>query len=303
MNSNPFNIRETEGRIVFILAGALISLLAFSYALGQKVDRDNHSKPTRVAEKVFPAVAVEAKSAYVLDLRTGKPLFAKDPNLALPLASVTKLMSALVASDLSETKQTVSVSERAIENYGDSGLKVGERWRLQDLLDFSLITSSNDGIRAVALAVSSLENFIHKMNDKAKELGLGYTYFQNESGLDENSSEPAAYGSARDVANLMTYILKNKPELLEATKEEETTITSLDNRAHLAKNTNVLTGRVPGLLASKTGFTDLAGGNLAFAFDPEIGHPIVVVILGSSAEGRFQDANNLVEAVLDYLKQ
>ena len=140
------------------------------------------------------------------------------------------------------------------------------------------------------------------MNRKAGELGLRNTYFGNETGLDESDIKGGAYGTAKDMSTLLEYILVHNPELFVATTEVRTTIPSLDNREHVAKNTNDIVAEIPGLRASKTGFTNTAGGNLVFVFDPELGRPIIVSILGSTEEGRFEDARTLVSAVMEYLK-
>jgi serine-type D-Ala-D-Ala carboxypeptidase (penicillin-binding protein 5/6) len=263
-------------------------------------------------EHVFPRVTLQAKAAYVYDLREGKELFAKNADTRLPLASVTKLMSALVASDLLPSYGTIKVSQAALATYGDSGLTEGEKWTLKNLLDFSLLTSSNDGIHAVALSLAALnktnatdteiiQSFVSAMNAKASALGLKNTYFLNETGLDESEVKNGAYGSARDISTLVSYILIHRPELLEATREPAAVFVSLDNFSHAGKNTNTLVRDLPGILGSKTGFTDIAGGNVVFAFDPELGRPIVISVLGSSASGRFEDAKKLVEATMEYI--
>lgn len=308
-----FKSRESEIRFFFLLFISLALLMVSSYVLGSRVERGDVSTPTRVTQGEFPAVTLEAKSAYVYDARTKAVLFAKNENTRLPLASLTKVMAALVAKEISPTYGTVTVTREALSIEGDSGLKAGERWSLKDLLDFSLVSSSNDGIRAVALSLGALSNatvgseeivddFVRSMNKKALELDLKNTYFWNETGLDESEVKGGAYGSAKDMATLLEYVISREPALLEATREKETTLISLDKFEHVARNTNSLASAIPGLIASKTGFTSTAGGNLVFAFDPELGHPIVISILGSSAEGRFEDARKLVEATLVYLK-
>lgn len=315
MENNPsFPVQQgSEVRFSLIMAGVLGFFLIVSFVLGSRVERGDVSKPGELGE-AFPAVNLEAKSAYVYDLRTGQELYAKNADLRLPLASLTKLMSALVASDMAPSYGTVRVTSTALATYGDSGLAPGEKWSLQDLLDFSLLTSSNDGIRAVALSLAALEKsnatdeeiiqrFVTAMNAKASQLNLKNTYFWNETGLDESEVKGGAYGSARDVSTLLSHILSHRPSILEATQQSSAVVLSLDNLAHAARNTNALVSEIPGLLASKTGFTDIAGGNLVFAFDPEIGRPIVITILGSSAEGRFHDARKLIDATMRYITQ
>lgn len=307
-----FTSRESEIRFFLMLFIALALLLVASYVLGSRVERGDVSTPTRTAS-VFPTVALRAKGAYVYDARTQTVLYAKNENERLSLASLTKLMAAVVASDISPEYAQVVVTQEAIRADGDSGLLSDERWALRDLLDFSLMSSSNDGIRAVALSLGALssfgaseekiiDDFVKAMNNKALALDLKNTYFWNETGLDESEVKGGGYGSARDVAVLLEYILSAEPHLLEATRQAETTIVSIDNNKHVAKNTNRLASDTPGLIGSKTGYTDTAGGNLAFVFDPELGRPIIVTILGSTASGRFDDAKKLIDATLLFIK-
>lgn len=297
----------------FILLTLLLSiLLGGSYVLGLKVERRGASISSETATGLFPTVVLGAKAAYVYDVRNKTVLFAKNENVRLPLASLTKIMSALVAEDLSPLYGMVTVSGEALETEGDSGLYKDERWSLKDILDFSLVTSSNDGMRAVALSLGALSkagaspeeitnDFVGEMNGKASELDLKNTYFWNETGLDESEVKGGAYGTARDITTLLEYILIHHPELFAATRETVIKIQSLDNHEHIAKNTNNLVGKIPGLLASKTGFTNTAGGNLIVVFDPELGRPIVISILGSTEDGRFEDLDVLVGAIMKYI--
>jgi len=136
------------------------------------------------------------------------------------------------------------------------------------------------------------------MNVKTEEMGLLRTYFFNESGLDVSEEVSGSYGTAKDVAQLLAFAIEYKPALLEATSRDRFSVSSLDNIDHMATNTNPIVGSIPGLFASKTGFTDLAGGNLMIAFDAGIMRPIVIAILGSSIDGRFEDMEKLVQASL-----
>ncbi len=307
-----FGESDDDIRFFIFLSVGLSLLLLASFILGSRVDRGGASVPSETAAKEFPEVTLQAKAAYVYDARTHEVIYAKNENARLPLASLTKVMSALVALELSPEYGTVTIAPGALEALGDSGLQVGERWRLRDLLDFSLVTSSNDGMRAVALSLGALEksnvsddeilnSFVNAMNEKAAELDLKNTYFWNETGLDESEFKGGAYGTAQDMTRLMEYLLITHPQLLEATRRSTVAVTSLDNLTHAGRNTNALAASIPGLIASKTGFTNTAGGNLVLAFDPELGRPIIISILGSTEEGRFVDANILIEATLKYI--
>ncbi|MDZ4205715.1 MAG: hypothetical protein U1C12_00655 [Patescibacteria group bacterium] len=312
MDDQFSTVRNSEIKLFLILTAALLFLLIASFIFGLKVDRKDRSVPTEVASQPFPTVVLGAKAVYVYDVRTQTIFFAKNENTRLPLASLTKIMSALVAEDLSPLYGTVTVTSEALRAEGDSGLYRDEKWTLKGILGFSLMTSSNDGMRAVALSLGALSrvevsseeiinDFVEEMNRKANELGLKNTYFWNETGLDETDVKGGAYGTARDMSTLLEYILAYHPEMFEVTKETVTTFQSLDNYLHVAKNTNSIAAEIPGLMASKTGFTDTAGGNLVIVFDPELGRPIIVSILGSTERGRFDDARILIAAIMEHI--
>lgn len=308
MPKDFFAEREAEIRFLIFLSAGLAAIMLSSYLISSRVERKDNSALSELAGAPFPEVAIEAKAAYVYDARTKNVLYAKNEDRRLPLASLTKVMTAVVAHKLSPSYGTVTVSKEALSAEGDSGLKPGERWKLSDLLDYSLITSSNDGMHAVALALGAMENanltdveivndFVGKMNQTAAELDLKNTYYWNETGLDASEYKGGAYGTAKDMAKLMEYVVSYHSDIVEATREVRAEVPSL-NGLYEAKNTNAIAAAIPGLIASKTGYTNAAGGNLAFVFDPELGRPIIVTILGSSEEGRFRDAGILINAVL-----
>jgi len=260
--------------------------------------------------RVFGEVELEAKSAYVFDVVKNEVIFKKNEFVQLPLASITKLMMALTATELLPGNSRITIKKEFLSEEGDTGLLAEETWSPQDLLDFSLMVSSNDGARSVASVIGALDlqtddynlgrkDFITKMNGKAQALGLKQTYFINESGLDDGISS-GVYGSAIDVSKLLQYIIENHPDILEATKYGTLNISS-DDKLHVANNTNVDVNQIPGLIASKTGYTENAGGNLVVAFDSSIGRPIIVVVLGSTIDGRFRDVSKLIEASSSYI--
>jgi D-alanyl-D-alanine carboxypeptidase len=298
-----------EVRFFAALSVILTLFLIVTYKIGHQELAKETAKSAAIAASPFEKLTISAKSAYVLDAKTGKVLYEKNSNVRLPLASLVKVMTALVATDIAPSYSTVTISLDAVQTSGDSGLRVGERWLLRDLVDFTLISSSNDGARAIAMSLGSLASstssnadaeadFIHKMNTEADKLGMKDTYFLNDTGLDLTQSQGGAYGTAKDIATLFNYILKSDPALLAATRSPSLTIYSLDKIPHLAMNTDTIVGNLPGLIGSKTGYTDLAGGNLVVALDPELGHPIVISVLGSSETGRFEDMQKLVSAAL-----
>ncbi len=250
----------------------------------------------------FININLEAQSAYVFDLSSEQIIYSKNADQPLPLASLTKLMTALLAYEL-PSPGVITVRARDLKTEGESGLVVGEKWYLKNLIDFMLVKSSNDAAVSISSAVGSFtgSDFVVQMNKRAGELGLSTTRFSNSTGLDESPNVAGAYGSARDVSTLMGYIYKRYPNLLEATRYDKITLLSLD-RPHLVHNSNISASYTPLIVASKTGFTDLAGGNLAVIFEAGPTHPFIVVVLGSTYEGRFKDVDKLVSATITSLK-
>lgn len=257
---------------------------------------------------IFEQISLQAKAAYVYDTRDGNVLYSKNGELQFPLASLTKIMTALVAAEGVSANSTLSINKRILLPEGDSGFRVGEKWSIKNMIDMTLVASSNDGARALASIGSFPDSdgdadantqmrFVEMMNKKARELGLAQTYFLNESGLDENISASGAYGSARDIAALLSYVIHTHPDLMDATVYRSISVSSSD-AVHTVYNTNKALDKIPGIIASKTGFTDLAGGNLAIAFEAGPLRSIIIVVLGSTEEGRFDDVAVLVNAAI-----
>jgi D-alanyl-D-alanine carboxypeptidase (penicillin-binding protein 5/6) len=257
------------------------------------------------APKKLSEVTIRAKAAYVWDVKGKRALYVKNADEALPLASITKLMTSLLAYELVAADSEAKLSARAISQDGGSGLAVGETFTVKQLNKLALISSSNDAAFALGANAGALlgdqdpsRQFVEGMNIKAEELKLDSLSFKNTTGLDISASEPGAVGSAKDVSYLMEYILQNYPELIEATTLGGARIYNTQGEYHDIENTNEAIFAIPNLLGSKTGYTDLAGGNLTVAFDAGLDRPIIVTVLGSTREERFTDVLRLVNATL-----
>lgn len=299
--------------VILIIFSIIRGLVGFSEAkLAEKKTRDELVLRRELANP-FRAIELEAKSVYVLDLTTGQEIFNKNSEAQLPLASLTKTMTAIVALEAVPDFTNVRISNSSLREEGDSGFRVGELWPLRELLGFSLTASSNDGVRAIAEVLgeqaqhqdqtanpTDREKFVELMNLKSQNMGLSQTFFLNETGLDISSSTSGSYGSAKDVARLFGYALLKHGEVFEDTGYSDFSA-KIDGKIHTAVNTNKVVSEIPGLIASKTGFTDLAGGNLVIAFDAGLMRPIIISVLGSSEEGRFKDALILVSSSIEYL--
>ncbi len=214
--------------------------------------------------------------------------------IQLPLASLTKIMTALVAQENLPSHLLVTISKEAVLQEGDEGFKTGEQWPLADLMDAMMISSSNDAAFALASELNKDlgKDFVLLMNKKAEELNLMQTYFVNPTGLDFSKNTAGAYGSAKDIVNLILYVIKNYPSLMEITRFEKIEINLRE-----FKNTDKIITDLAGFIAGKTGFTDLAGGNLAVVADKGYAHPFIIVVLGSTPDGRFNDVKTIYNSI------
>lgn len=305
-----FNLHNLYAKIIVFLGAIFVIAIMIIFTGGNQ-----NSNLVYIDDEIiykhnyFEDISLEAKAVFVWDVNRQEALYNLNEEAQLPLASLTKLMTAITANEILPESAIITIDKDALLKDGDSGLLENERWGFEDLIKFTLMVSSNDGASAIAGVAGLLKSnfpvkaesekaFVRAMNLKAKEVGLTQTYFINPTGLDTNEAVSGAYGSARDVARLLEYAIINNSEIVEDTRESEVKFISLSNINHTAANTNSVTDSVPGLIASKTGFTDLAGGNLVIAFDAGLNHPIIISILGSTQEGRFRDVGKLVAASL-----
>lgn len=256
----------------------------------------------------FAGMELTAKSAFVWDVANQRILYAKNAQSPQTLASLTKMMTAVVALESNFADGEVTIGSDDLQVEGRTDLRRDERWSLKDLLALTLVESSNHGASAIAASVGASmdkgidrtrqeerNDFVSAMNIKAKALGLNSFKFTSPSGLDAGST-PGGSGSARDVAHLFEYVLRHHSSLLQYTAQPEVTVSSKQHIVHRVVNTNEIAAATPGIIGGKTGFTDMAGGNLAVVVDMGIQQPVVIVALGSTREQRFTDVESLLAA-------
>lgn len=265
---------------------------------------DNNTYPITSTIKNIENINIQAKSAYVWDVRGQRALYSKNSDEILPLASITKLMTTLLSYELIESDKTATVPKPAVLQESSGGLSVGEKFSFDNLLKLSLVSSANGAAYTLGANVGALlgdndalAQFIKAMNIRADEIGLQSLEFWNTTGLDLSPTKPGAVGNARDVSFLMEYIIENYPELIDETQMKSLRIYNVNGEYHDIENTNPAVSDIPNLIASKTGYTDLAGGNLTVVFDAGFNRPIIVTVLGSTHSGRFDDVLTLVKAI------
>ncbi|MCQ2423868.1 MAG: D-alanyl-D-alanine carboxypeptidase [Clostridia bacterium] len=205
---------------------------------------------------------VSARSAILIDAETGEALFEKAADQRLPMASTTKIMTALAAIESMPLDTVVTVPASAVGVEGSSVyLEAGEKLTLEDLLYALLLASANDAATAIALTVSgSVEDFAALMNEKAAALGLSGTHFTNPHGLDDEEH----YTTARDLARLAAAALEND-DFRRIAGTVKHTIPAADGGVRVLVNHNKMLRLYDGAIGVKTGFTKRCGRCLVSA--------------------------------------
>ena len=241
--------------------------------------------------------AVEANSAYLIDAKTGTVLFRQNEDDKASPASVTKVMTLLIVSeDIAEGRvslsDSVSISAYASSMGGSQVfLSEGELMSVEDLLKCTIIASANDA--AVALAEHTLgseENFVRQMNQRAKELSMENTNFENVTGLDDTTDNN--YSSAKDIAIMSRELIKHEVILKYSSLWQD----SIRNGEFTLTNTNRLVRYYDGCNGLKTGSTDKAGYCISVTAQRG-GMQLIAVIMGAPT----RDARNTAaRQLLDY---
>jgi D-alanyl-D-alanine carboxypeptidase (penicillin-binding protein 5/6) len=230
------------------------------------------------AEAQGAAPAVQAGAYVVQSSVDGHTLAARDADAPRAMASITKLMTALVAIQRLSLDETVTVPAAATR-IGEStlDLRAGQRVTVRDLVIGTLVPSANDAATALAVAAGgTVPRFVALMNRKARELGLVDTHYRNPHGLDE----PGHVSTARDSAVLLRAALR-VPIIRRYAGMSRATLSS----GRVVESTDNLVGRFSGLVAGKTGHTALAGwSQVAFARAGGVG--ITAAVLGSPSEAQ-----------------
>lgn len=242
-------------------------------------------------------ISSSAKGMIVIEGNSGEVLYSKNENLELPMASTTKIVTAIVAiENASDLDEKFVVSEKAIGIEGTSiYLKSGEKLSLRELLYGLILASGNDCAVAIAEHIGGLDNFVGLMNQFASNLGLEHTSFKNPHGLDEDGH----YTSAYDLGMMTAYALRN-PIFREIVSTERMVIEKNDlYQARYLKHKNRLLFTDENCIGVKTGFTDNAGRCLVNAHE-ENGLQIISVVL--NCQPMFEECDRLTKlAMSEYM--
>jgi serine-type D-Ala-D-Ala carboxypeptidase (penicillin-binding protein 5/6) len=225
---------------------------------------------------------INAASAVLADLDTGQVLFDLNRDERRPIASVTKIMTALLVVERTDLTDVVAVSEGAasgqVSGISGLGLVAGERIRVDQLLYALLLQSANDAAVALAEHVSgSVDAFVDDMNARADQLGMTRTMFTSPNGLDDTG-----YSSAADLVRL-TRVAYRSPGFASVVATRFHTVESLDAKPRIVQNRNVLLWLYPDAIGVKTGYTGPAGFCVVGAAQRE-DERLVAVVLGAPGE-------------------
>jgi len=296
-------MNKMQKRLFFISVAILFFIWGASLPHGNSADKNLQNASLgdfsqNLSINPFDVIDIEAKSFLVFGL-DGEVIASKEKNLQWPLASLTKLMSAIIIEENILASTAIPISLDAIMQTGDDGFLAGELFDKDDLRDIMLVRSSNDAAYAFAEYIER-DSFIEMMNKKSEELGMVESYFINASGLDISNSLSGAYGSAEDLMKLITYILNNYPDIFEATYNDELRVVSMQGNIHQYSNTNRVVNKIPGIIGGKTGFTDIAGGHVIVVADIGVNNPVGIIVLASSEDGRFEDMLKLYQVAREW---
>lgn len=245
------------------------------------------------------AISTSATSSILMDMDSGRIIYENNSHEVRSVASISKIMTAILAIESKKLDKTVKVSDVVLEAYG-SGIyiKPGEKLTLQDLVYGLMLRSGNDAALMIAEYVSgSVPKFVEKMNQKAQEIGMKQTTFHNPSGLDEED-EVGNFSTAYDMAILTSYAMKNKTyQKIVGTKKYTL---KTNKNTYVWYNKNKLLTNYENTTGGKTGFTKKARRTLVSTASKDQLN-FVVVTLNDGND--FQDHENLHEYGFTYYKK
>ena len=280
--------------LIMIIICNMFSLTSYA----DDIDEEENTKPEEIqkevietAGKVIEEPKLNARSAIIFDRETKTVLYEKNSKEKRPMASTTKIMTAIVTLENADLSKIVTISRKAAGTGGSRlGLKVNDKITLEHLLYGLMLCSGNDSAVAIAETVGgSVEGFASMMNKKAKELGLTNTNFVTPHGLDNSNH----YTTALELAKLTDYALKNKKfASIVNTKNYTVYINGYPKQLN---NTNELLGNMEGVNGVKTGFTNGAGRCLVTSCTRNDKQIITVVLGDDTKKMRTTDSIKLIE--------
>ncbi|MFE0150234.1 D-alanyl-D-alanine carboxypeptidase family protein [Nonomuraea sp. NPDC059007] len=296
----PTDLKNRLNRALLGLAATAVAMTACAtaaQAIPPVGPDDSPESRSHVQDVAAHAPTVLGRAAHVIDTKTGKVYFSKKADLRMPVASLTKVMTAYTVLKEAKPGDVVKVTSgdvRYASKGGASvaGLRAGDRLTVENLLYALMLPSGADAAHTLARVYGpGVDAFTAKMNLTARELGMRDTRYVNADGMPTNGG---GYSTARDQARLAQAALGVQALKKVASSRYRSVAATAEHRAYSWRNTNRLLGK-PGAVGLKTGYTRAAGYTLSFAADRE-GRQLAGVILGeTSSTRRFQTAQRLLD--------
>jgi len=231
--------------------------------------------------------AIKASALYMVELQSGRILLEKNPSRRLPPASLTKIMTALIALESAPLQEVVKIHRRAVVHHSSYNFRSGEEFLLRDLLTAMLVASANDACEAIAWHIGGDDKrFVVMMNERIGKLGLKNTHFVNPCGFDA----PGHYSTAADLAKLTEQALR-QPFFSMMVRTLVRDIATVDGtRKIVLRSTNELLVD-PDVNGVKTGYTSKAGRCLIASMFKD-GHRLLLV--GLNLLDQWEQASRLL---------
>jgi len=296
------SFRQTALQSSVVIANEAKTALIPTHLRDRVIDRlniRNHEKTFSVPKEIV------ADAVLFGDLTNGQIISGKNTQTRLPIASISKIMTAYVVLHELPTTSEIPISLSAIRTEGPAGnLTVGEVFSLKDLITIMMVESSNDAAAALAEYVGAVRGgesysdrqqiFIDLLNDYALELDMYSTIFQTPSGLDLASKQPSNLSSTEDLFKLII-ASREYPEIWNGSRHGSISVKSLSGNLHQLKNTNDLAKNLTHLIGSKTGTTITAGESNVLLFEQPFGAPKVLILLGMPFGTRTETIKTFIE--------
>ena len=269
--------------------------------LQRKKEITNNFKMVQMATSTLSGITSRSFLTIAITEDGQKKVIAeRSPNLVLPIASITKLMVAVITMENIDPETEVKATLDYIGKEESAFiLETDKKYTVRELLTNSLVSSDNDSARLLSSTMGEV-NFIAKMNNKASELGLTNTSFVNVTGLDPAKiTGKVNMSTATDLANLLIYIKNNYPEILKITAKPQYNFCDINGYCKMVLSTDKLINDDSfkyKIIGGKTGSTDLALKNLAIIISPINGIYIVNIVLG--ATDNFADTRSIINNII-----
>jgi D-alanyl-D-alanine carboxypeptidase len=298
--------------ILFALIGVLLYFIgkdnkrrtdSLTAAIAAKQIKSKQDEQIKLLNRFYftasSTAEVTAKSFLTMAINNNglkKIINERNPETVLPIASVTKLMLAVITVENLDLETEVLATKDYVGQEGSfSILEIGRKYKIKELLASSLIASDNDSARLISSALGT-ENFVEKMNSKAKSLGMNDTKFGNVTGLDPRDEKFNINSSTvSDLAYMTYYIMEKYPQIFQLTTNATYNFCDTGNYCKEIKSTNKIledSRMLYKINGGKTGSTDLAQKNLVLIVNPVKDISLINIVLGS--KDSFEDAIFLI---------